>query len=345
MAKHLRKYPVCTNCEYAFTKEQPDNFCPKCGQENHDLNVPFQHVALELLEGTIHYDSKFWVTLKYLLFAPGKLTNEFHRGRRMGYVPPIRLYVFISFVFFFLLSLRVGHVEGGERSLGSQLRKAPLQVNSLITKAAPQAPDSIRNIIRERLEEKNLNMDSLLVADTPAEQYNFSTLDSIPAHASTAQLDSALNTFNVKSHNWFTRGLLQKTAEFQRLSKNELIAKGLKYISLMMFVLMPVFALLLKLVFFRARRFYMEHLIFSIHLHCFYFVLYILYMLSLYLFTSIDLFGWANLLGFLYLFFGLRRVFKRGYLRTFFNMATLLFFYLIAGVTTLLLGMVVSLAI
>ncbi|WP_210462317.1 DUF3667 domain-containing protein [Rufibacter roseolus] len=345
MGKHLRKYSVCTNCDFEFAQAQPDNFCPRCGQENHDLNVPFKHVALELLEGTIHYDSKFWITLKYLLFYPGKLTNEFHRGRRMGYVPPIRLYVFISFVFFFLLSLRIGHVEGGEQIIGKQLRKAPMQVDSLITQATPQTPDSIRNIVRERLEEKNLKMDSLLVADSKAEQYNFATLDSIPPHASNAQLDSALTAFKVKQHNWFTRGVLQKSADFQRLTRNELIAKGLKYLSLMMFVLMPVFALLLKLVFYRAKRFYMEHLIFSIHLHCFYFVLYILYMLTLYLFTSIDLFGWVNLLGFLYLFFGLRRVFKRGYLRTFFNMATLLFLYLIAGVTTLLLGLVVSLAV
>lgn len=342
MGKHLRKYPVCTNCEFEFAQEQPDNFCPRCGQENHDLNVPFQHVALELLEGTIHYDSKFWVTLKYLLFAPGKLTNEFHRGRRMGYVPPIRLYVFISFVFFFLLSLRVGHIEGGERTLASDLKTSPIQVDSLLAQAGgPQAADSLR----VRLGRKNIKMDSLLVVNNQQEEQQFSSLDSIPPHASTAQLDSALNTFKIASHNWFTRGALQKFADFQRLTKNELIAKGLKYLSLMMFVLMPVFALLLKLVFYRARRFYMEHLIFSIHLHCFYFVLYILYMLSLYLFTSIDLFGWANLLGFLYLFFGLRRVFKRGYLRTFFNMATLLFLYLIAGATTLLLGLVVSLAV
>ncbi|MBC3540736.1 DUF3667 domain-containing protein [Rufibacter sediminis] len=341
MGKHLRKYPVCTNCDYVFTQEQPDNFCPKCGQENHDLNVPFQHVALELLEGTIHYDSKFWVTLKYLLFAPGKLTNEFHRGRRMGYVPPIRLYVFISFVFFFLLSLRAGHIKNGDEVLGKDIRETPVQVDSLITKAGPQARDSIR----KELEARNLNFDSLLVVNNETEKERFSALDSIPHHASKEQLDAALTQMGVTSHNWFSRGLLQKAADFQRLTRIELAAKALKYLSVMMFVLMPVFALLLKLVFFRARRFYMEHLIFSIHLHCFYFMLYIVYMLSLYLFTSFDLFGWANLLGILYLFFGLLRVFKRGYLRTFFNMCTLLFLYLVTGVVTLLLGLVVSLAI
>ncbi|GAB2527947.1 DUF3667 domain-containing protein [Rufibacter soli] len=343
MAKHLRKYPICTNCDYVFTKEQPDNFCPSCGQENHDLNVPFKHVALELLEGTIHYDSKFWITLKYLLFYPGKLTNEFHRGRRMGYVPPIRLYVFISFIFFFLLSLRAGHLKGGEHTLRSDLQLTPsIAVDSLDAFAnVPGASDSLR----KKLGEKGINPDSLLVTNSKQEEEQLSKLDSIPSHASKGRLDSALTAYGVSSHNWITRGALQKAADFQRLTKNELALKALKYFSVMMFVLMPVFALLLKLVFLRARRYYMEHLIFSIHLHCFYFMLYILYMLSLYLFTSFDLFGWANLLGLLYLFFGLKRVFRRSNLRTVVNMFVLLSLYLVTGMITLLLGLVVSLAV
>ncbi|WP_048922239.1 DUF3667 domain-containing protein [Rufibacter radiotolerans] len=343
MAKHLRKYPVCTNCDYVFTKEQPDNFCPNCGQENHDLNVPFKHVALELLEGIFHYDSKFWITLKYLLFYPGKLTNEFHRGRRMGYVPPIRLYVFISFIFFFLLSLRAGHMKGGEQTLRSDLQVMPSgTLDSLeVFSDVPGARDSLR----KKLQERNINPDSLLVANSKKEEAQLSKLDSIPPNASKGKLDSVLTDYGFSNHNWITRGALQKAADFQRLSKNELALKGLKYLSIMMFVLMPVFALLLKLVYLRARRYYMEHLIFSIHLHCFYFMLYILYMLSLYLFTSYDLFGWATLLGLLYLFFGLKRVFRRSYLRTFLNMTVVLFLYMITGFITLLLGLVVSLAV
>ncbi|WP_192822711.1 DUF3667 domain-containing protein [Rufibacter sp. LB8] len=340
MAKHRRKYPVCTNCEFAFTETQPDNFCPKCGQENHDLNVPFQHVALELLEGTVHYDSKFWTTVKYLLFYPGRLTNEFHRGRRMGYVPPIRLYVFISFLFFFLLSVRVGQIKGGEQVLGSQLRKFPMQVDSLMVKAGPQATDSLRR----NLEQNDLKMDSLLVADSQEELINFSTLDSIPPHASTAQLNAALTTFEVTNHTWFTRGVLQKFADFQRLTKKELVLKALKYLSIMMFVLMPLFALVLKLVFFRARRFYMEHLMFSIHLHSFLFMVMSVYLLLQFLHLPLDLEGWFFLLGLLYLFLGLKRVFKRSNLRTFGNMGLVLLLYSLVGLTTLTLGLVVSVA-
>lgn len=66
--------------------------------------MPFRHVLLELLEGFLHFDSKSFRTLSALLFRPGFLTNEFKAGRRSSYVPPIRLYVFVSFVFFLLLT-------------------------------------------------------------------------------------------------------------------------------------------------------------------------------------------------------------------------------------------------
>ncbi|MFC6996469.1 DUF3667 domain-containing protein [Rufibacter roseus] len=341
MAKHRRKYPVCTNCNFVFEKEQPDNFCPRCGQENHDLNVPFKHVALELLEGTIHYDSKFWTTVKYLLFYPGRLTNEFHRGRRVGYVPPIRLYVFISFVFFLLLSLRVSSIKEGEKSFAIDVRAAEAAASEKPENLAVPGPASEPN-------PKANNQYKTYPNPSDTSKANLTTSDilvDLPQHATQAQLDSALGKFGVDDPNWLYRGSLQKVANLQKLPKNEVLLKALKYLSVMMFVLMPVFALLLKLVFYRARRYYMEHLMFSIHLHCFFFLLYTLYMLLLYVFSPGGLFGWFNLLGILYLYLGLKRVFKRSYIRTFFNMLMVLLLYTVAGVATLLLGLIVSVAI
>lgn len=89
MEKKRRKFTQCPNCGYTF--EEVNNYCPNCGQENHDLNVPVKHLVWEFLEGTLHYDTKFWVTLKYLLFRPGLLTEKFNTGQRASYVPPIRL--------------------------------------------------------------------------------------------------------------------------------------------------------------------------------------------------------------------------------------------------------------
>lgn len=92
------KFNICPNCAYEF--HGIDNYCPNCGQENHNIDVPFKHLFLELLEGTLHFDTKIIHTLKLLLFKPGQLTEQFVQNKRAAYVPPIRLYVFISFIFF-----------------------------------------------------------------------------------------------------------------------------------------------------------------------------------------------------------------------------------------------------
>jgi hypothetical protein len=98
-----KQLPACTNCGNANMIEV--KYCPRCGQVNHDLNVPVKHLVAEVLENTIHFDSKMYRTIKALLFRPGFLTAQFNEGKRVSYVAPVRLYIFISFIFFFLLSM------------------------------------------------------------------------------------------------------------------------------------------------------------------------------------------------------------------------------------------------
>jgi len=105
--RHKKKQlPACPNCGNASMTDI--NYCPQCGQMNHDLNVPVKHLVAEALESTIHFDSKMYRTIKALLFRPGFLTIEFNEGKRKSYVAPVRLYIFISFVFFFLLAFHPG---------------------------------------------------------------------------------------------------------------------------------------------------------------------------------------------------------------------------------------------
>lgn len=103
MPKNRRKFTQCPNCGYIF--EEVNNYCPNCGQENHDLNVPVKHLVEEFFESTLHYDTKFWLTLKYLLTRPGYLTTKFNQGQRASFVPPFRLYVFVSIFFFTTIAL------------------------------------------------------------------------------------------------------------------------------------------------------------------------------------------------------------------------------------------------
>jgi hypothetical protein len=103
---HERIGNVCANCGLKLQAE--DRFCPHCGQKDHDLNVGVSHLLGEAIEGFLHLDSKSLQTVWKLIFSPGFLTIEFIKGRRVGYVAPVRLYIFISFIFFLLLSLPDG---------------------------------------------------------------------------------------------------------------------------------------------------------------------------------------------------------------------------------------------
>ena len=96
--KKRRKVEICHNCHTILSLE--NNFCPHCGQENHDLKVPIGHLAFEVFEGFTHFDTKFYNTMRAIFLSPGKITKDFLEGRRGRYVPPVRLYFLISFVFF-----------------------------------------------------------------------------------------------------------------------------------------------------------------------------------------------------------------------------------------------------
>jgi Protein of unknown function (DUF3667) len=99
--KKRRKVEICHNCHTVLSVET--NFCPHCGQENHDLKVPLGHLAFEVFEGFTHFDTKFYNTMKAIFLSPGKITKDFLEGRRGRYVPPVRLYFLVAFVFFLAL--------------------------------------------------------------------------------------------------------------------------------------------------------------------------------------------------------------------------------------------------
>ncbi len=97
----LRKEKNCLNCGQLVE----ERFCAHCGQENTESRQPFYFLFTHFFEDFTHYDGQFWKTIRYLLFSPGKLTNEYLAGKRQQYVAPVKLYIFISFVAFFVPTL------------------------------------------------------------------------------------------------------------------------------------------------------------------------------------------------------------------------------------------------
>ena len=97
----LRTDKTCLNCNHVVDQR----FCPNCGQENIDTRKTFYQLFVHFFEDLTHYENSFWKTIRNLIFKPASLTKEYLSGKRMSYLAPIRLYIFISFVTFFVMSI------------------------------------------------------------------------------------------------------------------------------------------------------------------------------------------------------------------------------------------------
>ena len=110
---------VCPNCATTITGP----FCASCGQAQKNINRSIWAVVAELFDDMFQFDSRVSHTLQVLLFKPGRITAEYLAGKRMRYIPPVRLYLIISFLFFVILPfLGLSHTP-------SEAEDAPLVEN------------------------------------------------------------------------------------------------------------------------------------------------------------------------------------------------------------------------
>lgn len=87
---------VCRNCGAAVTGA----YCAACGQAA-DVRIPtLGRFLADVVDDLYSFDSRFWRTLLPLVFRPGFLSQEFLGGRRVRYLPPLRLYLVLSLLFF-----------------------------------------------------------------------------------------------------------------------------------------------------------------------------------------------------------------------------------------------------
>lgn len=113
---HLRDDKECQNCSHIVE----EIYCPHCGQKNTETRQSFGHLVGHFLEDLTHYDGAFWKTIKYLLFRPAFLTKEYLMGKRQLYVPPVKLYIFVSFLTFLILAIMPEYPEQEDTSKKSE---------------------------------------------------------------------------------------------------------------------------------------------------------------------------------------------------------------------------------
>ena len=105
----------CLNCNLKL--KEADKYCPNCGQKTLPDHLTFNFFYREFLSNVFSLDSKVITTIKKLIFSPSFLSNEFIAGRRIGYINPIQLFMFSSFLYFFINSFMFLKEDNGEKDL------------------------------------------------------------------------------------------------------------------------------------------------------------------------------------------------------------------------------------
>lgn len=304
MKSNLRKENICLNCGEVVT----GRFCTMCGQENKEPRESFGQLIYDFFADFTHFDSKLFTTLKYLFFRPAFLTKEYLAGRRMRYLHPIRMYIFISFVFFICLGLLNKNEHAGSADhldVANQEQQKEIQAALDSIKAATQEGDTVT------IKTATKKIDRI-VAD----------LKSVQSYTSVKEFDSVQNTLppNQQIHGieLFIKhkqiAWNQKYGSEEGALKEELIHD----IPKVMFILLPLFALFLQW-FYRKGHYYVDHAIFSLHFHSFAFLLNLLLLLLARIFHVHFFERLFAYLLFLYFIIALRNMYHRSWVRSFFK--------------------------
>jgi hypothetical protein len=86
----------CENCGAIV----PDRFCTTCGQLASDFHRPFWELISSSLADVFSLDGRLLRTLPMLMFRPGRITRNYLDGQRARYVPPFRMFLLASLLFF-----------------------------------------------------------------------------------------------------------------------------------------------------------------------------------------------------------------------------------------------------
>ncbi|MDX1442203.1 MAG: DUF4286 family protein [Gammaproteobacteria bacterium] len=134
--------PICGNCHNPVE----GRFCKLCGQEDRTYLLSLKELVGEFLGELTNFDSRFFRTLKPLLFKPGLLTLEYIRGRRQHYFPPIRLYIIISILFFFVAAVMtdsgLADANFGEASIDGDQAEQKRERQEAIAEIEAALPDA-----------------------------------------------------------------------------------------------------------------------------------------------------------------------------------------------------------
>jgi hypothetical protein len=302
----------CGNCG----AELLGPYCYVCGQPVKGSIRPLTSMLHDIADTILNIDSRIFRTLLPLLLRPGFLTNEYLAGRRVRYVTPFRLYFFLSVASFLLMQFSLDttldlardivKIDDGEMSIATAQTAAEVAtrrdaaiaeierartVAALPDAAAKQlakAEAKVRAEADQRLKYlKDVEEARAKGAPTPPDPAEERARTDAHVQFNDREWDPQTNPIKVDWLPAFANARLNAFVghmrdNLPRIRKDPkpFLLGAVATLPQVLFVLMPLFALLLKIFYLFKRRLYMEHLIVALHSHSFLFLALLLLTLA-----------------------------------------------------------------
>ena len=324
----------CANCGVVLLGEH----CYACGQPTKGLVRHFSSIIGDFMDSVFELDSRILRTLGPLLFKPGALSLEYFEGRRVRYVSPVRLFVFLSLFAFFAAQLRFdfafneppvavtaqpgeaagtaaddeaqptdetpdelkldadGSVEGRQvasmRAATTVAEVERLRDEALAELSAARAKgtgipgvdlgveigmDVASEAVRKEAQRRIAEIDKAVAAGEPvpvsasasADAKDTLSFNGEPWHPVDNPL--VIDWLGPTGNAWVNAQVGRAEGNIERIKKdpNLLQSAFLSMVPTTLFILLPLFAVLLKIMYVFKKRLYMEHLIVALHSHSF----------------------------------------------------------------------------
>ena len=295
------KTPDCLNCGMPLNGV---NYCPTCGQENDARKLPAWKLITEGVSGFFSVDSKVFRSFRPMLTKPGQIVLNYTAGKRASYLQPARMYLSVSIIFFLLQSILSGsavQIEPVESDLDQEKENIVIFFE----------PDSLSKNEYSRI--------AYYVQKHP--QWSW---------------EQVKEASGVRSGFWkeFYHRHAQKMMNMEWESFMDYIKSKMP---LILFLILPVLALILKLFYLRKGIYYVDHLIFAFYTPSALFMLLTIGIIVDTIYgTSMELL--FSILLLFYIYFSLRRVYQQSRLVSVVKLFAISFAYITSGLLFMIMA-------
>lgn len=314
------QYKQCLNCNSELSENA--NYCSSCGQKADSPIIRFKDFIKDAFEDYFSIDSKIFKSLIPLIFKPGFLSIEYIKGKRSSYIPPFRMFLIISVLYFLFLSV----TEEKDDFIKIQETKTE-DSKDTIAGAIPKKEDV--NISFDGVGDSKMALVMQSLKDSTEQEY-------ISKHGLKAYVDSVF-----ADENLLYRFISRKFYAMYLTDGKNFGELMFSTVQKLVFIMAPIMAFILLIIYYRKKIFYMQHLIFAFHFHAFVFFMLLLDDSLLHLLGN-----WTSTIVTLsiiiYLYIAIKKVYQQSWMKSFLKFTLLFMGYILLGIPVLAILTAVS---